>query len=78
MVEGKREMQIVSSINDIGDLRTAGAPSRHRRDRHDRRLRQGYETGATVDLPDWKTKVDVADRNGAAATAGAAQSRRGR
>lgn len=51
---GKREMQVMTTISDMGDLRNSGA------------LRiidatgltavpdAGYETGATVDLPDWK------------------------
>ncbi|MBA2303011.1 MAG: peptidase M14 [Acidobacteria bacterium] len=55
---GRREMQIATSISDMGDLSNAGA------------LRiidatgltavpdTGYETGATVDLPEWKTKGD--------------------
>jgi hypothetical protein len=59
VVEGKREVQIVTSINDIGDLRTSGA------------LRvvdatgmmivfdQGYEQGTTVDLPDWRTSIET-------------------
>ena len=57
--DGKREVQIATSISDLGDLRTSGA------------LREidatgmtivpdtGYTTGATVDLPDWRTKADV-------------------
>jgi hypothetical protein len=59
VVEGKREVQVVTSINDIGDLRTSGA------------LRvvdatgmmivfdQGYEQGTTVDLPDWRTSIET-------------------
>ena len=54
--DGKREVQILTNVNDIGDLRTSGA------------LRvidatgltivpdQSYEPGAVVDLPDWQTK----------------------
>ena len=57
--DGKREVQIVTNISDLGDLRTSGA------------LREvdatgltivpdtGYTIGATVDLPDWRTKADV-------------------
>lgn len=56
-LEGKREMQVFTNISDIGDLRTSGA------------LRvvdatgmtivpdQGYEMGATVELPDWQAKA---------------------
>ena len=56
---GKREMQVVMNIADLGDLRTSGA------------LREidgsgltavpdtGYETGTLVDLPDWKAKSDA-------------------
>ena len=55
---GRREMQIATSISDMGDLSNAGA------------LRiidatgltavpdTGYETGATVDLPEWRNKSD--------------------
>ena len=54
--EGNREVQVSSNVNDIGDLRTSGA------------LRvidasgltivpdEDYEMGASIDLPDWKTK----------------------
>ena len=56
-VDGKREVQISTNVSDIGDLRTSGA------------LRvidasgltvvpdEGYETGASIDLPDWRTKA---------------------
>jgi hypothetical protein len=56
---GRREMQIATSVADMGDLRNSGA------------LRiidatgltavpdTGYETGATVDLPDWKKKGEA-------------------
>ena len=56
---GKREMQVVMSVTDIGDLSTSGA------------LREidatgltdvpdsGYETGSLIDLPDWKAKTDA-------------------
>lgn len=59
IVEGRREVEVVTSINDIGDLRTSGA------------LRvvdatgmmivfdQGYEQGTTVDLPDWRTRIET-------------------
>ena len=58
--DGKREMQVATSIDDLGDLRNAGAPAR-------RSMRPGmtavpdtgYETGALVDLPDWKKKTDA-------------------
>ncbi|MEO6213126.1 MAG: M14 family metallopeptidase [Vicinamibacterales bacterium] len=57
--DGKREMQVITSINDMGDLRSSGA------------LRDvdavgmtavpdtGYEAGTLVDLPDWKRKGDA-------------------
>ena len=55
--DGKREMQIVANLTDLGDLRTSGA------------LRvidatgmtivpdNDYETGASIDLPDWRMKA---------------------
>lgn len=58
-VDGKREVQVVTNIQDLGDLRTSGA------------LRvidatgmtivpdTGYEMNALVDLPDWQKKSDV-------------------
>ena len=59
MIDGKREIQVVTNIQDLGDLRTSGA------------LRvidatgmtvvpdTGYEMNALVDLPDWQKKSDV-------------------
>jgi hypothetical protein len=54
-----REIQVVTSINDLGDLRNAGAL----RDVDATGLTAvpdtGYTAGATVDLPDWKNKSDA-------------------
>ncbi|MDQ3439255.1 MAG: peptidase M14, partial [Planctomycetota bacterium] len=55
--DGRREVQVSTNVSDIGDLRTSGA------------LRvidasgltivpdEDYEMGASIDLPDWKTKA---------------------
>jgi hypothetical protein len=60
VADGRREIQMSTTIDDMGDLRTSGA------------LRTvdatglfavpdaGYTEGALVDLPDWKLKVDNA------------------
>ncbi len=65
--DGKREIQIVMNISDLGDLSTTGA------------LRvidgagmiavadTGYETGTLVDVPDWKVKTDATIGTGQAA-----------
>ena len=59
VADGRRELQVTSTIDDMGDLRTSGA------------LRTvdatglfavpdtGYTEGAMVDLPDWRMKGDV-------------------
>jgi hypothetical protein len=59
VADGRRELQVTSTIDDMGDLRTSGA------------LRTvdatglivvpdtGYAEGAMVDLPDWRVKGDV-------------------
>ena len=59
VADGRRELQLTSTIDDMGDLRTSGA------------LRTvdatglfavpdtGYTEGAMVDLPDWRMKGDV-------------------
>jgi len=58
--DGRREVQVSTNVSDIGDLRTSGA------------LRvidasgltivpdEDYEMGASIDLPDWKTKARAA------------------
>jgi hypothetical protein len=60
VVDGRRELQITSGIDDLGDLRTSGA------------LREidasgrlvvpdaGYQEGAIVEPPDWRSKRDAA------------------
>ncbi len=58
-VDGRREIVIATSVDDLGDLRTSGA------------LREidasgvfavpdtGYREGGMVDLPDWRRRLDV-------------------
>ena len=58
-VEGRRQIQMATNIDDMGDLRSSGA------------LRTidatgaivvpdaGYEQGALVDLPDWKKRGEI-------------------
>ncbi|CAN5869929.1 hypothetical protein BH18ACI5_BH18ACI5_08570 [soil metagenome] len=56
---GTRDMQVVTSINDVGDLRNAGAL----RDVDATGLTAvpdpGYTAGAIVDLPDWRSKSEA-------------------
>lgn len=58
-VEGKREMQVVMNISDLGDLRTSGALRTIDGSGMTAVPDTGYETGTLVDLPDWKTKSDT-------------------
>ena len=58
IVEGKRDVQIVTSINDIGDLRTSGALRVIDATGMTVVFDLGYEKGTTVDLPDWQTRVE--------------------
>ena len=55
---GKREMQVVTSISDLGDLRTSGAMREIDATGMTAVPDTGYEEGATVDLPDWKNKTE--------------------
>ena len=57
--DGKREVQVVTSINDMGDLRNAGALRDVDASGMTAVPDTGYEMGALVDLPDWKNKSDV-------------------
>lgn len=52
----KREMQVSTSVSDMGDLRTSGALRVIEASGMTAVPDAGYEEGALVDLPDWKTK----------------------
>ncbi|HVJ27963.1 MAG TPA: hypothetical protein VM493_10505, partial [Vicinamibacterales bacterium] len=56
---GKREMQVVMNISDLGDLSTSGAMRTIDGSGMTAVPDTGYETGTLVDLPDWKTKTEV-------------------
>jgi hypothetical protein len=53
---GRREMAVTTSINDMGDLRNAGALREIDATGMTAVPDTGYELNALVDLPDWKTK----------------------
>jgi len=57
--DGKREIQVVTSINDMGDLRNSGALRDVDATGMTAVPDTGYETGALIDLPDWKLKSDA-------------------
>ena len=57
-VDGKREMQVVRSISDMGDLRKAGALRTIDASGMTAIPDTGYEVGALIDLPDWKKESD--------------------
>ena len=57
-VEGERQMQVVTNISDIGDLRKAGAMRVIDATGMTAVPDTGLETGALVDLPDWKEKEE--------------------
>jgi len=58
-IDGRREMQVVTTINDMGDLRNSGAL----RDMDATGMTVvpdiGYQPGTLIDLPDWKIKGDA-------------------
>jgi hypothetical protein len=54
--DGKRDMQVVTSISDMGDLRKSGAMRVIDGTDMTAVPDTGFETGALVDLPDWKEK----------------------
>ncbi len=56
---GKREMQLSMNISDMGDLRKSGALRTIDGTGLTAVPDTGYETGALVDLPDWKAKGEV-------------------
>jgi len=58
-VAGKREMQVVTNISDLGDLRTSGAMRVIDASGMTAVPDTGYEVDALVDLPDWKQKRDA-------------------
>ncbi len=57
--EGRRELQLALSVDDLGDLRTSGAYSTI--DATGMTVaplgESTFETGQVVDMPEWKTKV---------------------
>ena len=57
-VDGTREMQVTTSIADLGDLRKSGAMRLIDASGMTAVPDTGYEIGATVDLPDWKKKEE--------------------
>jgi hypothetical protein len=57
--DGKRELQVITSINDIGDLRNSGALRDVDVNGMTAVPDTGYEAGTLVDLPDWKNKSDA-------------------
>jgi hypothetical protein len=57
-VDGKREMQVVRSIADIGDLRKSGALRTIDASGMTVVPDTGYDVGALIDLPDWKKESD--------------------
>lgn len=64
---GKRDMQVVMNISDLGDLRTSGALRTIDGSGLTAVPDTGYETGALVDLPDWKATTDATIGTGQAA-----------
>src|SRR5688572_29857265 len=56
--DGKREIQVATSISDLGDLRTAGAMREIDATGMTAVPDTGYEEGAVVDLPDWKRTTE--------------------
>lgn len=64
---GKRDMQVVMNISDLGDLRTSGALRTIDGSGMTAVPDTGYETGALVDLPDWKATTDATIGTGQAA-----------
>ena len=57
--DGTREMQVVTNISDMGDLRTSGALRTIDAGGMTAVPDTGYEIGTLVDLPDWKNKGDA-------------------
>jgi hypothetical protein len=57
-VDGKRQMQVVTSIADLGDLRKSGAMRVIDATGMTAVPDTGLEMGALVDLPDWKEKSE--------------------
>ena len=56
---GKREVQVALNISDLGDLRKSGAQRIIDASGMTAVPDTGYEMGAVVNLPDWKTKSDA-------------------
>jgi hypothetical protein len=58
ITDGKREMQVVTSIADLGDLRTSGAMREIDATGMTAVPDSDFQEGALVDLPDWKKKAE--------------------
>jgi hypothetical protein len=58
-VAGTREMQVVTNISDMGDLRTSGAMRVIDASGMTAVPDTGYEVDGLVDLPDWKQKGEA-------------------
>ena len=59
VADGRRELQVTSTIDDMGDLRTSGAMRTVDATGLFAVPDTGYTEGAMVDLPDWRMKGDV-------------------
>jgi hypothetical protein len=59
VADGKRELVMTMSVDDMGDLRTTGALRTIDASGMFAVADTGYAEGALVDLPDWKKKADV-------------------
>ena len=60
----KREMQVVTNVVDIGDLRSAGALRTIDATGMTAVPDAGYEVGSLIDLPEWKTKSETSITTG--------------
>ena len=58
-VDGRRELQLTSSIDDMGDLRTSGALRTIDASGRFAVPDIGYAEGAVIELPDWKSTGEV-------------------
>ena len=65
--DGKREIQVATSISDLGDLRTSGAMREIDATGMTAVPDTGYDEGAIVDLPDWKKTTERTIATGQAA-----------
>jgi hypothetical protein len=58
-VDGKRELTMTTTVDDMGDLRTTGALRVIDATGMTAVPDTGYEVGALIDLPNWKDKKDL-------------------